>query len=694
MDSKINRRKFLKMTAVSAVALMINTRVGQATHDRQPATDRQAIFKESPTLAQQVRQNMLPPVEERLPAVPLVLTPLNGVKNYGGYMRTMSSWLGGYMEESQYGHSPLRWVDDGLTIGPGMCDTWSTNANNTEWTVHIREELKWSDGAPVTVDDILFWWNDLVWANYPDAPDGVPDFGQDGENLATFTKVDSYTLKIVYTNPAPLTGYRLAMWVKGNIGPRWIAPKHYLQQFHPKYNTSYTDFSTLQEKILFRTNPDCPSLDSWVCSEYSEPNETSSGYIIWRRNPYYYAVDPDGKQLPYLDGVIETGVADRDSAMALIQEGKIDFSLFNSNLLLSDIPVLEAGQAGGDYDVRLWDGGSGTGMMYFWNFDHPEPKKRVLFRTPAFKQAMSLALNRPLIQANVYHGYGFPTTGTMSPKAIEFNINEEGRNRFAQYRDAYVGYTPAAAGALLDGIGVVDINEDGWREYADGSALEIHIDIPEGASDECMQVLAIAVPNWQAIGLNVQINQMPGDQFNAHWASGQGDIKTNWEVGDGPNHLVYPSWMAPNEAERWAPLCGNTLQMGRPSSGSECEVNDPWSRNPPHFCADEALYDGTPVEDIHDLYLQAISEPSETTRIQLVWQILDIHKENVFYIGTVANLPRIVIVGNNLGNVPTRDDLALGGFLNPWILPYPALLNPETWSFQQVHQVFLPAIRR
>ncbi len=74
--------------------------------------------------------------------------------------------------------------------------------------------------------------------------------------------------------------------------------------------------------------------------------------------------------------------------------------------------------------------------------------------------------------------------------------------------------------------------------------------------------------------------------------------------------------------------------------------------------------------------------------------MLDIHKDNVFYLGTVGNLPHIEIVSNNLGNVPTRDQLALGGFVNPWIIPYPAITNPETWSYIDIHRVFLPAVRR
>ena len=200
-----------------------------------------ATSNEPPALAQLVKDGKLPPLAERLPKVPLTLSPIDGIGKYGGRIR--SFWPGagwsGHFQESQYGHSPLRWIDDGLGIAPGMCDTWSANADNSEWTVHIREGLKWSDGEPCTVDDVLFWWEDLTQATDPAHPDAVPDFGQDADGkLATFTKVDDYTLKIGYGTPSPLTAKRLAMWVNANIGPRWIAPKHYLSQFHPKYNQS------------------------------------------------------------------------------------------------------------------------------------------------------------------------------------------------------------------------------------------------------------------------------------------------------------------------------------------------------------------------------------------------------------------------------------------------------------------------
>ena len=78
------------------------------------------------------------------------LAPVDGVGKYGGRLRKFLPDLGwnGHFLEEQYGHSALRWIDDGLGIAPGICDTWSTNADNSEWTLHFREGLKWSDGEP------------------------------------------------------------------------------------------------------------------------------------------------------------------------------------------------------------------------------------------------------------------------------------------------------------------------------------------------------------------------------------------------------------------------------------------------------------------------------------------------------------------------------------------------------------------
>jgi peptide/nickel transport system substrate-binding protein len=666
-------------TAVPAVAnaqpTAIPTQAATAT-----TVPTAAVSHESPLLAAQVAAGKLPPLEQRLPKVPLTLSPIDEIGKYGGRLRSFqpapATWNGHY-QESQYGHSALRWIDDGLGIAPGMCDTWSANADNSEWTVHVREGLKWSDGQPCNVDDIMFWWEDLTQATDPSHPDAVPDFGQDANGkLATFTKVDDYTLKIGYGTPSPLTAKRLAMWVNANIGPRWIAPKHYLSQFHPKYNTAEKTFDDFNHKAETWTNPDCPTLNHWMLVKYDAGKGQTAD-----RNPFYYAVDTEGNQLPYIDGWDIVAAADRQTELLFARQGSVDEQHF-SNYTLGDIATLKDGQDAGNYDVYLWDSGSGTAMMYFWNYDAKDAKLRSLYRTPEFKQAMSFALDRPTIQQTVYYGTGILTTGTMSPKAFEFNFNADAQAFGKKARDLYSAYDPAKAEALLDQIGCKK-GADGFRTYPDGSKLEVRVDLQADAQKECTDVLEIATKNWQAVGLNVIVNQVTPTAFDPQWGSGDLTFRTNWEVGDGPDHLLYPSWVVPNEPTRWAPLCGRLLQFaGTPTEKLETDKS-PWDRKPARFIATDKDYAGTPIEQIHKLYATAIIEPDEVKRASLVWQMWQIHEDQgPFFIGTVANYPKPKIVSRKLTNVPTHDQLKLGGFDNPWIIPYPAVVNPETWSFK------------
>jgi len=638
-----------------------------------------AAAKESPVLAALVAAGKLPKLEQRLPKVPLTLAPLGGVGKYGGRLREFWPGTGwnGHFQESQYGHSALRWIDDGLGVAPGICDKWSPNADNSVWTLHMREGLKWSTGDPCTVDDILFWWNDLNQQADPSYPDGVPDFGQDANGkLAKFEKVDDYTLKITYGTPSPLTAKRLAMWVNANIGPRWIAPAKYLKQFHPKYNTAEKDFKDFNEKASTWTNPDMPTLNAWMLTKY----EAGKSFTA-ERNPYYYAVDTAGNQLPYIDGQDWVGTADRQVQLLLVRQGSVDHNHFN-DFTLGDFSTLKEAQDAGNYDLVLWDSGSGTAMMYFWNYDVADEKLRKLYRTPKFKQAMSFALDRPTIQKTVYYGTGMLTTGTMSPKAFEFNFNAQAQAFGKKAFEIYAAYDVKKAEALLDEVGCKK-GADGKRTYPDGSKLEVRIDIPADANKEANDVLEIAKKNWEAVGLNIIVNQVTPTAFGDSWEAGKLGIHTAWEVGDGPDHLLYPSWVVPNERERWAPLCGNLLRFaGTPTEKIDTDKS-PWERKPARFIKTDKDYVGTPVEKIHNIYAKAIVEPDEVKRASLVWDMWQIHMdEGPFFIGTVANYPKPKIFSRKLKGYPKKEDLKLGGFDNPWIIPYPAVVNPETWSYK------------
>ena len=88
-----------------------------------------------------------------------------------------------------YGHSPLRYVNDGKDVVPGLVETWESNDDASEWTFHFRKGLKWSDGEPWSTADIMFWWNDIIAEQY--MAQTAPDEARSGKGtLAKFNAVD------------------------------------------------------------------------------------------------------------------------------------------------------------------------------------------------------------------------------------------------------------------------------------------------------------------------------------------------------------------------------------------------------------------------------------------------------------------------------------------------------------------------
>lgn len=641
-------------------------------------------------LAKLVQEGKLPPVDERLPKNPY--TPPHSwltVGKYGGVLKKTynNNWgITGFIHEMQYGSSPLRWLKDGLAIGPGFVESWESNADASRWTFKIREGIKWSDGQPFTTKDIMYWWEFTVGGNGKEKefPEGLkpinspPDEARSGTGtLMTLNAPDDYTFEMVFDAPAPLTADRLAMWVNMFIGPAWVMPRHYMEQFNPVLNpTQYKDWEEHQRKFN-HNNPDCPRLTGWKLDIFEEGVRA-----VWSRNPYYWAVDKEGNQLPYIDQIIVTAVKDKEIEKLAYTEGRADHAHFHGQGL-ADVQSLRDAESKSQLEVRFWDSGSGTGSLYFFNIDFKDPKMRTVFRDPKFRQALSHAYNRADVQKAVYFGLGELTTGTFSPKAIEYNINDQGKQVYAAWRDSYVKYDPALAEQMLDEAGYKK-GPDGKRTMPDGSPLQIQVTYGANATPggEHLSKNERLVRDWQAIGIDAVLTPIPGEGADEKWRAGEIPMKTEWEVGDGPNHLVFPSWLVADETERWAPLHGRGYTLRGTASEKEELDKNPWDRNPPRINPTDPDYMPA-IAKLHELFDKSKVEPDAMKRHQLVWDMIKVHiEEGPFFTGTIANPPRIILVKKGLMNVPTRDDLlkeGLGGFVNPWIIPSPAVYDPETW---------------
>ncbi|MFC7623208.1 ABC transporter substrate-binding protein [Microlunatus sp. GCM10028923] len=641
-------------------------------------------YQQSPTLERQG----LPPVAERLPEHPYVI-PHRWVQpgGYGGKLSmNVLSAVGAAGADSDrqffYGHSPLRYLNDGLDVGPGLVESWESNDDATEWTFHFRKGLHWSDGEPWTTADILFWWEEFVLEQKMAVT--PPDEARSGNGtLARFEAVDDSTLKMIFDAPAPLTADRMAMWANGNIGrngPIWMMPSHYLKQFHPKYGKNVpanwdTVGGLMEQKADWHRNPECPTMTGFRCRSF----DNTKGVVL-ERNPYYWCVMPNGDQLPYLDEIQINLVTDAEAGKLQVQQGSVDFchGPFNQ-IALTDVQGIRDSLDRAETELILWDSGSGTGSIFFLNYDYVDDDLRPLIRNPKFRQAISHAFNREAVRQSVYFNTGEATTGTMSPKALEFNLDEAGRKAYADWRDAYVKYDPAKAAALLDEIGIKDSDGDGLRELPGGKKLTLRLDYQANQAEEHSSKDRQLIADLKAVGIEMRLNPIPPQSYDDQWKTGTLMARSNWEVGGAPNLHSQPQWLVPIEYTRWAPLEGQWYQqLGTKTAGTELDL-DPWQRHPPRM---EPEPDG-PVKKLWDLYNRSRSAADRLARHQAIWDMIKIHvTDGPFFIGCVANYPTVVVAKRALRNVPRRDNLALGGFVNPWVHPTPAVYDPECWFWE------------
>jgi peptide/nickel transport system substrate-binding protein len=225
-------------------------------------------------LAEKVSAGELPPVEERLPENPLVITTERNaapddlltleVGTYGGTMRLLHAYEWGspmtlFMSSETSLARPGYSLADPLT--PNVMESFSVNDDHTEFTFTIRKGLKWSDGVPVTTEDVKFQYEDVVmneqlqasytWLSISRAG------GQSDGNIYELEVIDEYTFKVVFDKPTPgFLDESNKPWVDSWM---FLEPKHYLSQFHIKYAAEADLLAKIQEAGL-ATIDDWPQL--------------------------------------------------------------------------------------------------------------------------------------------------------------------------------------------------------------------------------------------------------------------------------------------------------------------------------------------------------------------------------------------------------------------------------------------------
>jgi len=547
----------------------------------------------------------------------------------------------------------VRWTRDLSGYEPGVWKGWEYNEDGTSITFFFREGMKYSDGVPFTTDDLRFWWEDLCLdEDFGDI--SIPGWGYLKGELMTVDFIDDYTIRFTFAYPNWILPYTLAQgfWVWEPL----MTPRHYLEQFHPKYNPEMEgDYTLLGEMRLWHHNPDHPVLFAWRPVEYE-----AGVRLVVERNPYYWKVDTAGNQLPYIDRIVSEEVADAEVRLLKYLAGEIDASWRTGSYTPMDIPVLlEAAEATGLRWMSGWVAGEANFRSLWPNQDYaPDEYIRDLLRDKNFRQGLSHAYDRDHINDVMCLGMGTPTAGTMaSPEAIHFQ-STEGKAIYEEWRTAYIEYDVALANQLLDAAGL-DARDPatGFRLRADtGEVFELLVDAAAPVTVEGGVLLGLSEKYFEDVGIMTTLNIIPAAELNHRFEEGLYHLR----LWDGPGAEIdlftYPeNVFVTGLYTRCFPLQGRWFATG----GAEG-----WEPGP----VAQALY---------DLYVAALAEPDMEKRHICVHDAVRIHiDEGPFYIGTVLGLPLPVFVKENFRNVPDY------GVLAAWAPGAPGATNPEQFFFK------------
>jgi len=603
---------------------------------------------EAPMLRKLVEAGELPPLEERLPLNPRVLAPVEEVGKYDGTLRYVHTApdMGTLKMMAAY-DTPIVINEDFSEYVPNLVSKWEFSDDGRSFTLYFRKGVKWSDGEPFTMEDMKFWWEDLALnEDYEVIPVPWWVFDYKTGKQAEVNFIDDYTMSFTYDSPAWL--------IPGNLGSgfwEWepmMKPKHYLQQFHPDYSET-GDWETFQDKDHWNFNPDYPVLFGWHVVSY-----TPGQRVVLERNPYYWKVDTDGNQLPYLDRIDSREVADKDLRLIQAASGEYDYSMRGVGRPEQFSILVEQAEKGGYRVLTYWGCHAGP-PHYTVNQNYVgEERMRELLRNHKFMMALSYAMDRERMNESLVNGLLELGQATIGEQSWHFQ-SPEGKQVHEDWVTAYIEYDPDLANSLLDEIGLSSRDADGFRTWPDGSKLEIIFDI---AYEDNAEGAVLLKEDWEAVGLRILLNAVYGTP-EAEVRHHAGEFQLGGLTGMGEFDLFhYPDEIFPIRPERAWPRVGQWYATG----GKEG-----WEPEP-----------GSPEAQLIEIYEKIMAEPDQEKRHQLVHDAVRINMENGPWIGAATTNPRIpVVVNKDLRNVIEY------GITGPWAVGCPGNLNPQQWFFDR-----------
>ena len=289
---------------------------------------------------------------------------------------------------------------------PKLAKSFSISEDGKEYSINLRHGIKWSDGKPITADDVVFTWRDIILAGLGNT--SIRDSIVINGKLPTVYKIDDYTVKFVTPEP-------FAPFIRMLSSP--IAPKHI---FEPAVKKGAQYFETF---LSTNTKPK----DLVISGAFKLKEYVPAQRVVYERNPNYYIINKNGDKLPYLDRLVYLIVGDLNNEVLKFEAKELD----TINLQGSKVARYKAMEPHSDFTIHNL--GPNTGTIYLaMNLNNRKnndgkfyvpPKKQAWFNDVNFRKAVDYAVDRKNIVLNIANGIGEPLFTAESLNSIFLNTN-------------------------------------------------------------------------------------------------------------------------------------------------------------------------------------------------------------------------------------------------------------------------------
>lgn len=617
---------------------------------------------ESPVLTELVEEGKLPPVADRVGPEPIVYEGVDGIGNYGGtWVRVAGSNMTKHALAYEMGNATLkRWNPYGDATVPHLAKRIEASDDNQEFLVHLRR-VRWSDGHPFTADDVMFWWKE--WATWEDEETGeplgfIPELVKIRGEYGRIEKVDDHTIRYVFPHPYGMfpeymATMRAAAWA--------YFPAHFLRQYHPDLGDQQLIERKMEalnirsKKALFDYmrspgTPGRPTLGPWMLHTY----RTSGPYVLVR-NPYYYAVDVEGNQLPYMDRVLQL---EKNPQMVGLSVAAGDASMQVASF--EEYTTLMSQRKRRGYDIYHWYNAGRNPLVLQPNLNRfIEPgkpataKKARLLANSKFRQALSLAIDRQTIIDAVWHGTVEPSQ--VAPGRVSIY-------HYPKLNNAFIEYAPETANRMLDELGLDKYDAEGFRTFRDGSRMVFYINAHQGANS--IGPAQFVTRNWRQVGIRAILRERSGTLSSTEVHSRVADFYIG--ADDASHNALSSRYIVPqNRWSAWASGWGSWYYADGMAGSAKAETEN--CIRPP---------DDHPIMRAFALFDKALGEIDPRKRAEIFRPAMDIAAENLWVIGIATAPPVPAVVKDGLKGVPRK---LIYGFLD-----FGQLNNayPETWYWE------------